>query len=189
MDLLECNNTMNLFKFKILDTMGYLEDVTLAKDSASCTSLACRRNCHHLVWVLHNVFHFTKDEPLIYKKTFTQAEWQKIINAFPEKVPLSQLPKVTNQTFQVNVRKTTKEAKCAICKKAITPGDLQASTEGAYRTIHRTWILHTFFFCPSMSCMTKMPRNSFIIPFSPSQMTLHLDPDLTQEQRLSVGIL
>lgn len=117
MDLLECNNTMNLFKFKILDTMGYLEDVTLAKDSASCTSLACRRNCHHLVWVLHNVFHFTKDEPLIYKKTFTQAEWQKIINAFPEKVPLSQLPKVTNQTFQVNVRKTTKEAKCAICKK------------------------------------------------------------------------
>ena len=46
--------------------MGYLEDVTLAKDSASCTSLAYR-NCHHLVWVLHNVFHFSKDEPLIYK--------------------------------------------------------------------------------------------------------------------------
>ena len=40
----------------------------------------------------------------------------------------------------------------------------------------------------SMCCITKMPRNSFIIPFSPSQMTLHLDPDLTQEQRLSVGI-
>ena len=189
MDLLECNSTMNLFKFKILDTMGYLEDVTLAKDSASCTSLACRKNCHHLVWVLHNVFHFSKDEPLIYKKTFTQAEWQKIINASPEKVPLSQLPKVTNQTFQVNVRKTAKEAKCAICKKTITTGDLQASTEGAYRTIHRTWILRTFFFCPSVSCITKMPRNSFIIPFSPSQMTLRFDPDLTQEQRLSVGIL
>ena len=93
----------------------------------------------------HNVFHFSKDEPLIYKKTFTQAEWQKIINAFPEKVPLSQLPKVTNQTFQVNVRKTAKEAlaKCAICQKTITTGDLQASTEGAYRTIHRTWILRT----------------------------------------------
>ena len=86
MDLLECNSTMNLFKIKILDTMGYLENVTLAKDSASCTCLACRGTCHHLVWVLHNVFHFTKDEPLIYKKkTFTQAEWQKIINAFPEK--------------------------------------------------------------------------------------------------------
>ena len=26
---------------------------------------------------------------------------------------------------------------------------------------------------------TKVPRNSFIIPFSASQMTLHLDPDLT----------
>ena len=99
------------------------------------------------------------------------------------------IAKVTNQTFQVNVRKTTKEAKCAICKKTTTPGDLQAGTEGAYRPIHRTWILSTFFFCPSMSCMTKMPRNSFIIPFSPSQMTLHLDPDLTQEERLSVGIL
>ena len=111
------------------------------------------------------------------------------LDAFPEKVPLLQLQKVTNQTFQVNVRKTTKEAKCAICKKTITTDDLQASTEGAYRTIHRTWILRTFFFCPSMSCMTKMPRNSFIIPFSPSQMTLNLDPDLTQEQRLSVGIL
>ena len=76
-----------------------------------------------------------------------------------------------------------------MCKKTITPGDLQASTEGAYQTIHRTWILLTFFFCPSMSCITEMPRNLFIIPFSPSQMTLHLDPDLTQEQRLSVGIL
>ena len=43
--------------------------------------------------------------------------------------------------------------------------------------------------CVSMCCITKMPRNSFIIPFSPSQMTLHLDPDLTQEQRVSVGIL
>ena len=32
MDLLECKSTMNLFKFKILDTMGYLGDVTLAKD-------------------------------------------------------------------------------------------------------------------------------------------------------------
>ena len=68
MDLLECNSTMNLFKIKILDTMGYLENVTLAKDSASCTCLACRGTCHHLVWVLHNVFHFTKDELLIYKK-------------------------------------------------------------------------------------------------------------------------
>ena len=29
--------------------------------------------------------------------------------------------------------------------------------------------------CLSMCCITKMPRNSFIIPFSPSQMTLHLD--------------
>ncbi len=87
MDLVECNGTINSFKFKILNTMGSLEDVTLVKDSASCTSLACRKNCHHLVWLLL-VFHFTKDEPLIYKNKFTQAEWLKIINTFPKKVPL-----------------------------------------------------------------------------------------------------
>ena len=40
-------------------------------------------------------------------------------------LPFAQLQKVTNQTFQVNVCKTTKEAKCAICKKTTSPGDLQ----------------------------------------------------------------
>ena len=109
---MECNSKMNQFN-----------NVTLAQDSASCTSLACRKNCHHLVWVLHNVFYFPKDEPLINfkKKPFTQAEWQKITNS----LPFPQLQKVTNQTFQVNVCKTTKEAKCAICKKTTSPGDLQ----------------------------------------------------------------
>lgn len=165
MDLVEYNGTMNSFKFKILDTMGYLEDVTLAKDSASCTSLACRKNCHHLVWLLHNVFHFTKDEPLIYKNKFTQAEWEKIIDALPDNVPLSRLPKVANQTFRINARKTNKEAKCAICKQTIKPSDIQASTEGAYRTIHRTSVLRTFFFCPSTSCITKMPRNILYYSF------------------------
>lgn len=128
MDLLECNSTMNLFKFKILDTMGYQENVTLTKDSASCTSQACRKNCHHLVWVFHNVFSFTKDEPLIYKKKFTQAEWQKIIDAFPQEVPLARLPNVSNQIFKIHVRKN-KTAKCAIYKKNLTQGDLQASFE------------------------------------------------------------
>ena len=113
MDLLECNSTMNLFKFKILDTMGYQENVTLTKDSASCTSQACRKNCHHLVWVFHNVFSFTKDETLIYKKKFTQSEWQKIIDAFPQEVPLARLPNVSNQIFKIHVRKN-KTAKCAI---------------------------------------------------------------------------
>ena len=75
--LLECNSTMNLFKFKILDTMGYQENVTLTKDSASCTSQACRKNCHHLVWVFHNVFSFTKDEPLIYKKNLPKLSGRK----------------------------------------------------------------------------------------------------------------
>ena len=185
MDLLECNSTMNLFKFKILDTMGYQENVTLTKDSASCTSQACRKNCHHLVWVFHNVFSFTKDEPLIYKKKFTQAEWQKIIDAFLQEVPLARLPNVSNQIFKIHVRKN-KTAKCAIYKKNLTQGDLQASTEGAYRTISRVWILRTFYFCPSMTCITKLPRNSLVTPFCPSEMTLHFDPDVSQEQRLSL---
>ena len=185
MDLLECNSTMNLFKFNILDTMGYQENVTLTKDSASCTSQACRKNCHHLVWVFHNVFSFTKDEPLIYKKKFTQAEWQKIIDAFLQEVPLARLPNVSNQIFKIHVRKN-KTAKCAIYKKNLTQGDLQASSEGAYRTISRVWILRTFYFCPSMTCITKLPRNSLVTPFCPSEMTLHFDPDVSQEQRLSL---
>lgn len=75
---------------------------------------------------------------------------------------------------------------CYIQKKIKTQGDLQASTEGAYRTISRVWILRTFYFCPSMTCITKLPRNSLVTPFCPSEMTLHFDPDVSQEQRLSL---
>ena len=71
-------------------------------------------------------------------------------------------------------------------QKNLTQGDLQASTEGAYRTISRVWILRTFYFCPSMTCITKLPRNSLVTPFCPSEMTLHFDPDVSQEQRLSL---
>ena len=72
-------------------------------------------------------------------------------------------------------------------QKNLTQGDLQASTEGhACRTISRVWILRTFYFCPSMTCITKLPRNSLVTPFCPSEMTLHFDPDVSQEQRLSL---
>ena len=37
-----------------------------------------------------------------------------------------------------------------------------------------------------MTCITKLPRNSVVTPFCPSEMTLHFDPDVSQEQRLSL---
>ena len=87
-------------------------------------------------------------------------------------MPLARLPNISNQIFKIHVRKN-KTAKCAICKKNLTQGDLQASTEGhACRTISRVWILRTFYFCPSMTCITKLPRNSVVTPFCPSEMTL-----------------
>ena len=185
MDLLECKSTMDRFNFKILDTMGYQEDVTLTKESGHCTSPACKKNCHHLVWIFHNVFGFPKLEPLIYKNKFTQIEWRKIIDAFPEKVPLSRLPAVGDQTYNVNLRQSNREAKCAVCKKQLISGDLQVTTQGAYRTIRREWILRTFFFCPLISCITRMPRNSYIIPFYPLTVSLHFSAEVTEEQRRS----
>jgi len=188
MDVLECESGMTQFTFKILDTMGYLETVVLSKDSFRCSSPACKKNCHHLVWVFHNVFNFPKHEPLIYQKKCTLAEWQKIVESFPEKVPLSRLPKVRDQRYTVTVRDTKRDAKCAVCKKNLTYGDIQACMDGAYRTIHRAWIVRTFFFCPSINCITKMPRNSYVIPFCPSTMTLNFDSCLTLEQTRSIEL-
>lgn len=57
MDLLICESSIRQFTFKILDTMGYVEEVTLKKSASTCSSSWCSsRDCHHLVWVLHNVF-------------------------------------------------------------------------------------------------------------------------------------
>ena len=74
---------------------------------------------------------------------------------------------------------------CESCESCVSQREIEVFNPQAWDSHLRreSWQVY------SMCCITKMPRNSFIIPFSPSQMTLHLDPDLTQEQRLSVGIL
>lgn len=76
-----------------------------------------------------------------------------------------------------------REAKCAVCKKTLVHGDLQASTEGPYHTIERKWILRTFFFCPHISFVTKLPRNSYITPFCQTTMSFRYDLSLTEEQK------
>lgn len=38
MDLLTCESSMCQFTFKILDTMGYIEEVTLIKSLSTCSS-------------------------------------------------------------------------------------------------------------------------------------------------------
>ena len=68
-------------------------------------------------------------------------------------------------------------------QNTLVHGDLQASTEGPYRTIERKWILRTFFFCPRISCITKLPRNSYITPFCQTTMSFRYDPSLTEEQK------
>ena len=92
MDLLQCDSSMISFNFKVLDTMGYLEEISLKKESSICSSAWCRKECHHLMWIFHNLFKFDKEQPIMYQVKFTDQQWKKIIEAFPENVPL---PKVT----------------------------------------------------------------------------------------------
>ena len=79
-------------------------------------------------------------------------------------------------------------AKCATCKKSLTSGNLQASTQGPYRTIQQNWIIRTFFFCPRRNCISGMPRNSYIRPYQPSTMPITFDSSVTLEQRNSIDI-
>lgn len=160
MDILDYASGMSNFSFKMLDTMGYVQNVIISQDSVGCGSPACRKSCHHAVWILHNVFRFSRNEKLIYNKKLSKAEWEKVLSAFPGQLPLARLPAVANPTYSINIRHTNREAKCAVCRNTLVHGDLQASTEGPYRTIERKWILRTFFFCPRISCVTQLPRNS-----------------------------
>ena len=102
---------------------------------------------------------------------------------FPRAITIGTPPAVANPTYSINIRLAKREAKCAVCKKTLMHGDLQASTEGPYRTIERKWILRTFFFCLRISCVTKLPRNSYITPFCQTTMSFHYDPRLTEEQK------
>lgn len=88
MDLLICESSIRQFTFKILDTMGYVEEVTLKKSASTCSSSWCSsRDCHHLMWVLHNVFKFGGDDQILYQTSFSDNQWQKVLDAFPKKVP------------------------------------------------------------------------------------------------------
>ena len=68
MDILDCASSMSNFSFKMLDTMGYVQNVIISQDSVGCGCPACRKSYHHAVWILHNVFRFSRNEQLIYKK-------------------------------------------------------------------------------------------------------------------------
>lgn len=139
---------MSNFSFKMLDTMGYVQNVIISQDSAGCGSTACHKSCHHAVWILHIVFRFSRNKQLIYKKKL-EGEWEKVLSAFPGQLPLARLLAVANPTYSINIRLTNGEAKCAVCKKTLVHGDLQASTEGLYCTIECKWILRTFFLLPT----------------------------------------
>ena len=184
MDLLHCDSSMTEFTFKVLDTMGYLEEICIRKESAICSSVWCKKECHHLMWIFHNLFNFDKEQPIMYQSKFTDQQWKQIIEAFPENVPL---PKVTcpsedEQQYTINKRTSKKDAKCATCKKELSEGNIQATTEGPYRTIQKSWIKRTFFFCPRLQCMGKLPRNSFICPYK-TGMTLLIETPLTDSKR------
>ena len=153
MGLLTCESSMRQFNFKILDTMGYVEEVTLNKLSSTCSSSWCTScDCHHLMWILHNIFKFGGDDPEMYQRSFSDSQWQKILEAFPKKVPTAGVNCFTEaeQIYTVNIRKTTQNAKCASCKQEICKNDVQATTEGPYRMIHQIWIKRAFFFCPRL---------------------------------------
>ena len=88
------------------------------------------------------LFKFDKEQPIMYQSKFTDQQWKKIIEAFPENVSLTKVTCLSQdeQTYKINKRKSKKDAKCASCKKELTEGDIQASTEGPYGTITKSWI-------------------------------------------------
>ena len=189
MDLLHCDSSMISFNFKVLDTMGYLEEICLRKESSVCSSAWCRKECHHLMWIFHNLFKFDKEQPIMYQLKFTDQQWKKIIEAFPENFPLPKVncPSEDEQKYIINKRTSKKDAKCATCKKELSEGNIQATTEGPYRTIQKSWIKRTFFFCPRFQCMGKLPRNSFICPYK-TGMTLLIETPLTEEQKKEIDL-
>lgn len=78
MDLLTCESSLRQFTFKVLDTMGYIKEVTLKKSSSTCSSSWCSCACHHLMWIFHNVFKFGGDDQILYQMLFNENQWQKI---------------------------------------------------------------------------------------------------------------
>lgn len=174
---------MSKFCFTLLDTMGYIQEVTITKDAVSCTGPSCSGFCSHSTWCLHKIFPFSKEEDFIFKKHFNNSEWGQIIKAFPERVPLVRLPKC-QEGFFVYVRQSQKDANCATCKHLLQSGDVQVSTEGPYRTIMRHWISRTFYFCPKLGCISKHPRNSFIQTYCPGATKLEFDKHLSPAQQV-----
>ena len=169
--------------------MGYLEEVYLRQESSVCSSAWCRRECHHLMWIFNNIFQFDKEQPITYQLKFNDQQWKEIIEAFPENVPLSKVtcPSKDEQIYKINRRTSKKDAKCGTCKKEISEGDIQATTEGPYRTIQKSWIKRTFFFCPRFQCMGKLPRNSFICPYNVG-MTLLIETPVNEQQKIDLGM-
>ena len=159
-DVVKCDVSMSKFCFTLLDTMGYIQEVTITKDAVSCTGPSCSGFCSHSTWCLHKIFHFSKEEDFIFKKHFNNSEWGQIIKAFPKRVPLVRLPK---------------------CKVGFF---VQVSTEGPYRTIMRHWISRTFYFCPKLGCISKHPRNSFIQTYCPGATKLEFDKHLSPAQQV-----
>ena len=94
-------------------------------------------------------------------------------------------PSEDEQKYTINKRTSKKDAKCATCKKELSEGNIQATTEGPYRTIQKSWIKRTFFFCPRFQCMGKLPRNSFIRPYK-TGMTLLIETPLTGQQKKEI---
>ena len=60
-DVVKCDVSMSKFCFTLLDTMGYIQEVTITKDAVSCTGPSCSGFCSHSTWCLHKNFHFSKD--------------------------------------------------------------------------------------------------------------------------------
>ena len=119
------------------------------------------------MWILHDIFKVGGDDPEMYQRSFSDSQWQKILEAFPKKVPTAGVNCFTEaeQIYSVNIRKTTQNAKCASCKQEICKNDVQATTEGPI--LHDTSDLDkkSLFLFPRLQCISKLPRYSFIVPY------------------------
>ena len=105
-----------------------------------------------------------------------------------ETVAVTKMSPFTEKGYFIDTRVINRTTKCATCKTELKLGDIQASTEGPQRTIQRQWIISTFYYCPQIRCITRMPRNGYNQPFCPSKLTLTFSPSLLPERRGSVGL-
>ena len=158
---------------------GGLETIILQKTPSTVLILFADRNASTWSGYFATCSSFRKKTNLSVKWSLRPLNRRKILSGFPETVAVTKMSPFTEKVYFIDTRVIDRTTKCETCKTELKLGDIQASTEGPQLTIQRQWIISTFYYCPQIRCITRMPRNGYNQPFCPSKLTLTFSPSLT----------